>query len=516
MILPGLTEEQQNGILRRRCEGDLSFFVEEYVKIEDRDAADIVIPFKLWPKQIEALLLFLTERLIQVLKARQLGLTWLALAYATWCIVFKKGFSVIALSKTDDDAKELVRRVGFILEHLPEWMITKDDWDATKSDVTIKRHTEVSTFKSFPASQNAGRTFTASLVILDEWAFQQWARSIWRAAFPTINRPSGGQVIGLSTIERGTLFEDLWVTSNLFKKIFLGWFADPRRTAKWYEDTKVILQDDALREYPATVEEAFSIPGGAFFYEFRSYIHLKQKEKNIPNWYSRYRVIDYGLDMLACYWIYLDARGMGRIYRELHKEGLVISQASYEILKMSGAGVPKTVNEWDTLPVSERQRIALSATEKIELTYAPPDLFAISSQTGKSSAEVWGENGIDLVKTKNDVEEGCLLMTEWLHPIDVKNEQTGEKIKTARLTVDEDAAPELVKALLSIQKDKNNPKVYAKQPHILTHPIDSIRYFCTEYTYAPKEPKSTVGWASQWAKRSKAQAVGSGWQPGMG
>jgi hypothetical protein len=196
---------------------------------------------------------------------------------------------------------------------------------------------------------------------------------------------------------------------------------------------------------------------------------------------------------------------MARIYRELHREGLVISQAAYEILKLSGAQVPKTSNEWDVLPEKEKVRISKTSTENIESTYAPPDLFAVSSQTGKASSAVWSENGIDLTKTKNDVEEGCLLMTEWLHPIELQNEQTGERYKTAKMTIDEDAAPELVKSLVSIQKDKNNPKVYAKQPHNLTHSVDAIRYFCTEYTYIPTAPKpKTAGWVAEHMAKQKA------------
>ena len=109
------------------------------------------------------------------------------------------------------------------------------------------------------------------------------------------------------------------------------------------------MGDGIMAEYPATVEEAFAIPGGAFFTEFRTGIHLKPALVDIPPYYVRYRVIDYGMDMLACYWIYIDTQGKGRVYRELHQSGLVISQAAYMIHKMSGKIVPKTVEEWDAL-----------------------------------------------------------------------------------------------------------------------------------------------------------------------
>lgn len=482
MNLPKTWDEihaMRESVERERSKRDCSYFVQEYVSIEDRDSPAVSIPFHLWPKQIGVLLSFISDRLIQILKARQLGQTWLALAYACWSMIFKPGFSVIALSKTEDDAKELVRRVKFILSHLPQWMFGGTRWDATKESVTIY-HKEPSTLQSFAASENAGRSFTASLLLLDEWAFQQWAREIWRAAFPSINRPTGGQVIGLSTIERGTLFEELWLGDNGFKKIFLPWTTDPRRTQSWYEETKKQLGDSTLAEYPATVEEAFAIAGGSYFSQFRPTVHLKP-ETVIPDWYGLYRTIDYGLDMLACYWVYIDERGHARIYRELCKSNLTISEAAYEILKATGAKVPDGVDEWKALTREQKQKIAETQIEDIRTTYAPPDLFNTSQHTGKSNAIVWGENGINLTKTKNPFEAGCVAMSEWLTPIQVRDEQTGHEYLSSRLTITEDAAPKLVHSLVNIQKDKHNPKVYAKEPHELTHQVDSLRYFCTEY-----------------------------------
>lgn len=490
-----LTIEDFHAVEKERSRRDCSYFIGEYVKIEDRDNKDsVVIPFRLWDRQKHVLLTFLTERLIQVLKARQLGLTWLALAYAAWSMIFKAGFSVIALSKTEDDAFELVRRVVFIIQHLPQWLQPRFDY--TKSSLIVYHDNgEPSTFQSFPASQNAGRSFTASLLLLDEWAFQQWAREIWTAAYPSVNRPTGGQVIGLSTIARGSLFEELWTEVNGFVKIFLGWDSDPRRTHDWYESTRKQLKDETLSEYPATVEEAFSIPGGAFFSDFRTKIHVKPRIETIPSWYERIRVLDYGLDMLACYWLYLDGEGYARVYREFCKPKLVISEAAYEILKLSGANVPATIDEWNLLTQQQKQAVAQTQTENITLTYAPPDLFAKSAQTGKPSNEVWLENGLLLIKTRNDFEQGCIATAEWLKPITRKDEQTGEEYTTARLTMDEDAAPQLVRSLLNIQKDKHNPKKYAKEPHELTHSVDAIRYYCTERvpsSMEPMEPKRSA------------------------
>lgn len=245
-------------------------FICELVHIEDKDSETGIARFELWPGQKEALKAFLENRLVIVLKARQLGLTWLALSYATWRLLFNPGYTVVGLSRRDEDAKELVRRMTLILKYLPRWLVRRRKempnasitWDSTAHEVVIyHKDKEPSRFIAMPAAPDSGRSFTANLVIIDEWAFQQWAREIWTAAYPTINRPTGGQVIGLSTAKRGTLFEEIWDKAkegeNDFYPVFLPWDTDPRRDQEWYEKTQKALGKEAYQEYPATPEEAF-------------------------------------------------------------------------------------------------------------------------------------------------------------------------------------------------------------------------------------------------------------------
>ena len=203
---------------RTAIHDDCQLFVREFVNIEDLDTGT-PIHFTLWPKQLDALKAFHDNRLVVVLKARQLGLTWLALAYAVWCLIAKPGFRVVGLSRGENEARELVRRAKFILRHLPSWLCVQGNvasdgrvaWDGSTEQIRFTHpNGEDGAFISFAASQDSGRAFTASLVVIDEWAFQQWAKDIWTAAYPTINRPGGGKVIGLSTGKRGTFFESVW------------------------------------------------------------------------------------------------------------------------------------------------------------------------------------------------------------------------------------------------------------------------------------------------------------------
>lgn len=321
----------------RQAKADVSFFIEEFVKIEDKDAPDPMVPFVLWPKQKEALEAFETKKLVITLKARQLGLSWLALAFASHGLIFTPGYSVVALSKREEEAKELVRRVRLILEYMPPFIIRKKDktlpenyngptWDATTTYIQIFHPDSKvpATFTSFTSSPDSARSFTASLVILDEWAFQMYAQEIWAAAYPVINRPTGGKVIGISTAKIASFFEEVWKKAvknkNNFYPVFLPWYSDPRRSQEWYEATKAELPDSYLQEYPATPEEAFSAGEQTAFPEFDAEVHVIEPF-DIPEHWKRWLSCDNGYDHpFAWYWYAVNEDGDIYIYREYSRD----------------------------------------------------------------------------------------------------------------------------------------------------------------------------------------------------
>lgn len=464
---PMTTQEiRQNEI--EYCLDHIVYFVRTYGHYEDKDAAELIQPFNMWDEQESALISIHTHRLNAILKARQLGFSWLVINYCSY-ILLLPGRTIIALSRSEEEAKELIRRLAVVLKNMPEFFQEEKDKPAGWSGMTYKANAlelivhypdgrPDSIMKGFPSSPAAARSFTADLLIFDEWAFQQFAREIWTSAFPVINRPMGGKVIGLSTIDRGSLFEEIFTDpDNGFNKIFVPWYADPRRDKKWYEDTKRALGDLITQEYPATIEEALTVPGGAFFPEVRKDTHIT-KWDYIKGMVKRYVCIDYGLDMLSVHWIKIDAYNNAQVYREYDSPDKTIGAACDIMIDLTG-------------------------DEKIEMWLAPPDLWNRSQESGKSRAQLFADGGINLTKTSNDFPAGCSGMKEWLKP------QSEGK---AKLTIAEDAAPNLFRNLQKIQRDKNRPNVYAKEPHDLTHDCDSLRCFCVYWTSPADKIHSNV------------------------
>lgn len=456
-------EELEKELAKR----DYEYYVENFVKIEDRDSDILAVPFLLWEGQKKALKDFVNERLNIVLKARQLGFTWLSLAYGSHELLFNKGYQIVALSKKDDDAKELVRRLTFILRYMPRWLIREDTkenkewygmkWTSTTSSVTII-HTdgENSIFNSFSAAPDSGRSFTANLVIIDEWAFQQWAREIWAAAYPTINRPTGGKVIGISTAKRMTLFEEIWKKSkakiNTFNTIFLNWRTDPRRDDKWYEQTKRDLGDlKTKQEYPNTPEEAFEAAEGSAFPEFSYDIHVI-KPFEIPKHWKKWKSVDNGYtDPFAWYWYAVSEQGQVYVYREY------------------------TRNVEDTKVIyTEQAKKVVELTKEINFNYtvAGHDAWAghVRDTSNKTLIDYYNEGGIwDFIKANTDRALRKSTIHQYLKPY---YDEITEKW-TAKVQIF-DTCTKLVETLpLLLCDEKDNEKV---AECLIDHWFDSFGY----------------------------------------
>lgn len=450
------------------------------VQIEDRDVKGLAIPFIPWESQEPVIESFLNDRLLIILKARQLGLTWLALAYSLWRMLFNVGQQVNALSKREEpDAKELIRRMEFMLRHLPSWLVQERKhreigwggpvWSTSALKVTIHhKNDESSVFQSLTAARDSGRSFTANVVILDEWAFQQWAWEIYSAAYPSINRPSGGQVIGISTAARGTLFEHIWETAergqNNFKPIFLPWWADPRRDEEWYENTKRDLPNHQA-EYPATPQEAFSASEGHAFPEFNQEVHICEPF-SIPDHWPRWRSNDPGYtDPFVWYWFAVSEDGQVYCYREYSREDyeprVVYSEQAAMVVTKSvvedGSGMPEP--------------------EDIMFTVTGRDAFTKHPETGKCIADYYMDGGIGgLMEPPRDVRTDRVfrraVVHEYMKPYLDDNDKSNPHV-TAKLQIFS-TCNRLIETLPRLLVDKWDPEKVQKSAK--DHWFDALGY----------------------------------------
>lgn len=240
-------------------------------KIEAVTGDDVTIaPFAVWPEQARVLDTIARERLILFLKARQLGISWLTCGYVLHQCVAHPGQTWLLFSQGQLEANELTRRISVMHEasamELPH--LTTDN----KQELVWRNGSRV---LSLPATRRAGRTFTATGVVLDEWAFMTWGRETLAAVKPVID--AGGKLVLISTADgNGTPYHQAWQAAQNGKSgyapIFLPWHARPDRGPGW-RDAK--LREAAIngdsssvyREYPENPDEAFTHAAGRVYAE---------------------------------------------------------------------------------------------------------------------------------------------------------------------------------------------------------------------------------------------------------
>ena len=96
----------------------------DYVKILERSQLHTgvsggAIPFQKWPYLVDLARSMVDNRLLTVLKARQLGFSWTSAAYAAWLLTFSAGTNVLMISKGQTEAFSLLDKVRFIIKNLP-------------------------------------------------------------------------------------------------------------------------------------------------------------------------------------------------------------------------------------------------------------------------------------------------------------------------------------------------------------------------------------------------------------
>ena len=216
-----------------------------------------------------------------VLKARQIGITWLGGGYGLWKAIWKPGTRVLVVSINEDEAIKVVNRIFDMFLSLPEHLrfeaqVTKPSRGARPSTLIELTFPDgrISSIVGLPSTRRAGHGEVATIVLLDEYARHEYARESWKAMFPVAD--NGGQILVISTANgvsneqtgEGNYFHHLYVNAEDLgiHTQFLGWDLHPDRDERWYaEVARALPTHDRAEQFPRTPEDAFINTGECWF-----------------------------------------------------------------------------------------------------------------------------------------------------------------------------------------------------------------------------------------------------------
>lgn len=219
------------------------------------------------------------------------------------------------------------------------------------------------------------------------------------------------------------------------------------------------LENLSEKDKQALLYGNWDIFEGRFFPEFSRTTHVCTPFE-IPKESRIYCVFDYGLDMLACYFIAVDNFFNCYVFKEIYQSGLIISDAAGVILENANG-------------------------YQIEAYIAPPDMWNRNRESGQSVAGIFKKYGITLQKTNARRDVGWFEMKELLK---VGLDEFGNQ--TPRLKIFS-CCHNLIRCLGSILVDKAKVFDCANHPHELTHSVDAIRYFANFQKRSWKKPPKT-------------------------
>lgn len=250
----------------RKCKRSPAYFIDTYCQIRDSEAKRW-IRFALWREQYEVLVGWNSTQYNIALKARQLGMTWLAISYALHGIVFNSHYEVIMVSKTQRESFDMLdkERLRGMYGRLPAWMKARE---VTVDNVTHWRLSNGSGARAFPP--NNVDSYSANLLVIDEADYPAVdLSSLLVSAEPVID--AGGKLI---LISRGykdnpeSYFKKLYRSArkgnDQYRSYFLPWYSRPSRTREWYEKQCATAMeregtlDSIYEKYPETDEQALA------------------------------------------------------------------------------------------------------------------------------------------------------------------------------------------------------------------------------------------------------------------
>lgn len=162
------------------------------------------VKFDLYPFQKSVLIEFLKERFNIILKFRQAGITELISMYCLWLAMYHPNKRINIISIKDQVAKKVLKKIKYMYRNLP-WYLQVPVTNGRTGDLGTASAMEFSNgslIESIPTSDQAGRSESLSLLVIDEAAIVRWASAIWASAFPTLS--TGGSAIINSCITGNT------------------------------------------------------------------------------------------------------------------------------------------------------------------------------------------------------------------------------------------------------------------------------------------------------------------------
>ena len=235
-----------------------------YVRIQE--PGELAVEYELWPHLEDFYKNLASEKLIDLIKSKQIGVSWALAIQALWEIYFVEGWSVLEFSRGQVESQALLAKSKIVYNNLPRWMRAYTlEPNSTERFGFKEMGSEIT---AFPSTETAGIGKTAGRVIHDESDFHEYYEVNLSHTRATVADSPERKLVSVSTVDKGkpdNYFKNHWRAANSgqngFKALFYAYDVRPNRDQPFYD--AMVRENEATpwvvgANYPRTVEEALS------------------------------------------------------------------------------------------------------------------------------------------------------------------------------------------------------------------------------------------------------------------
>ena len=432
-----------------RLPDEISFI--RSLQIEDKVSGGL-IDFDLWDFQEELVADLRANDWTFVLKARQLGITWVIEAHLLYLATFWGNRLFLIFSQTGEDASAALARIRTMIASMPAKWRPKLIKDNTR-EIDLANG---SRFHSMMATKRAGRSHAPYAVLADEidfWSYPNEQMATIEATAPRIyavttgNGPDGRAPV---------MWRKALAGEGRYLATFLPWDVHPDRNATWYQVNVEEAPEPRLahREFAATPEEAFASPEGVFFERWDAKVNSPGAIAAVHNWQT-WRCADFGFHWPAALWVQISPKGQFFVVAELARRepfNWTTEEFADEIIKIDNS---------------------LGLFEPPRGTFCDPAGRGVEAQTGESEIDVFKLKGLAPISEPSSIRDGCVRIMDAIADPDLPLLVSRSCTWTAE-------------ALGRISPDKHRPDVYDEKSSY-THVLDALRYFMVNQAVGQQE-----------------------------
>jgi hypothetical protein len=138
--------------------------------------------------------------------------------------LFNDNKEIVIISKAEGEAIKFLGNIYWAFNHLP-FFLRRQYSRAVKKEFWLGSTNKATKISVLTSTSKSGRSFSATILILDETEFIEHADDLWAAAQPTLSA-TGGQAILISTP---------WMYKSFFYEICHGESGDGQNAFKIFK-----------------------------------------------------------------------------------------------------------------------------------------------------------------------------------------------------------------------------------------------------------------------------------------